>query len=155
MKQSMRVLGMMLAFGVLAYGVIEAKGRSEASASGASGAALTSGAPRVEIAFLNHSPVLAALTEVDKLLASYGEKITVIRYDLETDQGAAFEKSKRLTGHVPIAIFVNGKMEIKLKDRTVKFYSFPKGTGTFMVASGSWTVEDLRQAIDQALGTGK
>jgi hypothetical protein len=153
MKRSLWVLGTILVFGVVACGVIEAKGRSETS--GVSGAVLTSGAPRVEIAFLNHSPVLAALTEVDKLLASYGEKITVIRYDLETDQGAAFEKSKRLAGHVPIAIFINGAMEIKLTDRTVKFYSFPKGTGTFMVASGSWTVEDLRQAIDQALGTGK
>ncbi len=46
-------------------------------------------------------------------------------------------------------------MEVKLKDRTVKFFSFPQGKGTFMVASGSWTVEDLRQTIDQALSRSK
>jgi hypothetical protein len=109
----------------------------------------------VEIAFLNHSPVLMALTNVDALLASYGDKVAVTRYDLETDQGAQFAKSKRLIGHVPIAIFINGSMEIKLKDRAVKFFSFPEGKGTFMVASGSWTVEDLRQAIDQALSRAK
>ena len=113
------------------------------------------GSPRVEIAFLSHPPVITALTEVDKLLASYGEKLTVIRYDLETDAGAAFAKSKGLRGHFPIAIFINGASDIRLKDRTVKFYSFPQGTGTFMVASGSWTADDLRQAIDQALSRPK
>ena len=138
----------------LGLAVVACSGRSESS-SGPSAAGASGGAPKVEIAFLNHSPVLMALTDVDTLLASYGDKITVTRYDLETDQGAQFAKSRRLTGHVPIAIFINGSMEIKLKDRSVKFYSFPQGKGTFMVASGSWTVEDLRQAIDQALSRAK
>jgi hypothetical protein len=96
-----------------------------------------------------------ALTDVNALLASYGDKVTVTRYDLETDHGAQFAKSKQLTGHVPIAIFINGSMDIKLKDHSVKFFSFPEGKGTFMVASGSWTVEDLRQAINQALSRAK
>jgi hypothetical protein len=138
----------------LGLAVVACSGRSQNS-SGPSAAGAATGTPKVEIAFLNHSPVLMALTDVDTLLASYGDKVTVIRYDLETDQGAQFAKSKRLTGHVPIAIFINGSMDIKLKDRSVKFFSFPQGKGTFMVASGSWTAEDLRQAIDQALSRTK
>jgi hypothetical protein len=118
-------------------------------------AATATGAPKIEIVFLNHPPVISALTEVNTLLASYGDKITVIRYDLDTDTGAAFAKSRKPVGHIPIAIFVNGAMEIKLVDRTVKFYSFPQGKGTFMVASGSWTVEDLRRSIDLALSRAK
>ncbi len=155
MKQSARFLGAMLAFSVVACGVAGGSGRSEGSSSSSSPAAAVAGTPKVEIAFLNHSPVLTALKDVDKLLASYGDKITVIRYDLETDEGAAFAKGKRLTGHVPLAIFINGAMEVKLNDRTVKFYSFPEGKGTFMVASGSWTVEDLRQILDQAVSRGQ
>jgi hypothetical protein len=150
MKWHLRFLVTLLAFTVVACSG-RCSGRSENSSSDSSPTTATPGAPKVEIAFLNHPPVLGALTEVDKLLASYGDKVVVIRYDLETDQGAQFAKSKGLTGHVPLAIFVNGAMEIKLKDRTVKFYSFPQGKGTWMVASGSWTVEDLRQTIDQAL----
>lgn len=146
MKWSVRILGVMLAFSIVAC-----NGHSQGGSSGSSSAASSAGTPKVEIAFLNHPPVLGALTEVDKLLASYGDKVTVIRYDLETDQGAAFAKSRRLSGHVPLAIFVNGEMEVRLNDRTVKFYSFPQGKGTWMVASGSWTVEDLRQILDQAL----
>jgi hypothetical protein len=150
MKRSARFLGVLVVLGIVACG-----GRSEGASAGVSAATAAAGVPRVEIAFLNHPPVITALTEVDKLLASYGDKITVTRYDLETDQGAAFAKSKGLHGHVPIEIFINGASDITLKDRTVKFYSFPQGTGTFMVASGSWTVDDLKQAIDQALSRTK
>lgn len=146
MKRTARFLGALVVLGIVACG-----GHSE----GASEAPSASGVPRVEIAFLNHPPVISALREVDKLLVSYGDKIEVIRYDLETDQGAAFAKSKRLTGHFPIAILINGASEIKLKDRTVEFFSFPQGAGSAMVASGSWTVDDLRQAIDRSLGRAK
>ena len=149
MKSRIRFLAIFFGLAVVAC-----SGRSENS-SGPSAAGAATGTPKVEIAFLNHSPVLTALTDVDTLLASYGDKVTVTRYDLETDKGAQFATSRRLTGHVPIAIFINGSMEIKLKDRSVKFFSFPQGKGTFMVASGSWTVEDLRQAIDQALTRAK
>ncbi|OGP55264.1 MAG: hypothetical protein A2162_08520 [Deltaproteobacteria bacterium RBG_13_52_11b] len=136
-------------------GIVACDGRSEGAPAGSSAPPSASGVPKVEIALLNHPPVINALTEVDKLLVSYGDKIEVIRYDLETDQGAAFAKSKRLTSHFPIAIFINGASDIKLKNRTVKFFSFPQGTGTFMVTSGSWTVDDLRQAIDQSLSRAK
>lgn len=150
MKRPVRLFVILLALACVTCG-----GRSKGSATGPASATGARGSAEVEIAFLNHPPVLAALTDVDKLLVSYGDKVTVVRYDLETDQGAAFAKSKHLVGHVPIAIFVNGAMEVKLKDRTVKFFSFPQGKGTFMVASGSWTAEDLRQAIDQALSSAK
>jgi hypothetical protein len=123
------------------------------AAAGSRLAGAAPGRPRIEIAFLNHSPVLAALVDADKLLASYGDRIEIIRYDLETEQGEQFIKGKKLAGHVPIAIFVNGTMEVKLKIRNVKFYSFPEGAGTQMMAGGSWTVDDLRQAIERALGS--
>jgi hypothetical protein len=150
MKKSAPVLA-----AILVLGLAGCSGRSEGTRASSSVAPAAPGVPRVEIAYLNHGPVITALSDVDKLLASYGNKISVTRYNLETDQGTAFAKSKGLTGHFPIAIFVNGASEIKLKDRSVKFFSFPKGTGTFMIASGSWTADDLRQAIDQALSGAK
>jgi hypothetical protein len=140
---------------ILVIAAFSCSGRAQGKALGSVPATVAPGVPKIEIAFLNHGPVISALAETDKLLASYGDKIAVVRYDLETEQGAQFMKDKKLAGHVPIAIFVNGAMDIKLKDHTVKFYSFPQGKGTFMVASGSWTVDDLRQAIDQALSAAR
>ena len=64
-------------------------------------------------------------------------------------------KARGCTAMFRLQFLSMGLSDIKLKDRTVKFYSFPQGTGTFMVASGSWTVDDLKQAIDQALSRTK
>ena len=65
-------------------------------------------------------------------------------------EGEAFAKAKELTGHTPLAIFVNGSMQFTLNGRTVKFYSFPQGQGTGMVPDGGWTIQDLQQVLDEA-----
>ena len=113
-------------------------------------AAAKPGAATVEVAYLNHPPLRPILAEVDQLLAKYGDRVSVTRYDFDTDEGDAFAKAKGLTGHTPLAIFVNGSMEFTLDGRTVKFYSFPQGQGTGMVPEGGWTMQDLGQVLDEA-----
>jgi hypothetical protein len=110
------------------------------------------GAVTVEVAYLNHPPLRPVLSEVDKLLANYGDRVSVTRYDFDTPEGEAFAKAKELTGHTPLAIFVNGSMQFTLNGRTVKFYSFPQGQGTGMVPDGGWTIQDLQQVLDEAAG---
>jgi|SRR5579859_5055868 len=119
---------------------------------GAPAASAKPGVVTVEVAYLNHPPVRPVLSDIDKLLATYGDKVSVSRYDFDTPEGTAFAKAKGITEHTPIAIFVNGSMELTLNGRDVKFYSFPQGQGTGMVAGGAWTVQDLQQALDQATG---
>jgi hypothetical protein len=104
----------------------------------------------VEVAYLNHPPLRPVLSEVDKLLANYGDRVSVTRYDFDTPEGEAFAQAKGLTGHTPLAIFVNGSMQFTLNGRAVKFYSFPQGQGTGMVADGDWTIEDLQHVLDEA-----
>ena len=113
-------------------------------------AAAKPGAATVEVAYLNHSPVRPILAEVDQLLVKYGDRVSVTRYDFDTPEGDAFAKAKGLTEHTPLAIFVNGSMEFTLDGRAVKFYSFPKGQGNFMVPDGGWTIEDLQRVLDEA-----
>jgi hypothetical protein len=110
------------------------------------------GSLRVELAYLNHPPVMVILQQqVDPLLQGYGTKIDVIRYDLETPDGAAFIKQKGVIGHMPIAIFINGSDEATINGRKIQFLSFPQNQGTGMVPSGAWTVDDLKAALDQAV----
>jgi len=105
----------------------------------------------VEIAYLNHSPVKPVLTQVDDLLKQYGDRVQVSRYDFGTPEGETFAQDRDLTIHTPLAIFIDGSMEATIGDRTVKFYSFPQGQGTGVVDSGAWTIDDLRQALDEAV----
>lgn len=96
----------------------------------------------VEVGYLDHQPMRGVLADVDKVLASYGDTIHIVRYNLDTPEGTAFTQARNITGHTPISILVNGATEFKLADRTVRFYSFP---------GSEWQVEDLRTVIDQEI----
>ena len=111
----------------------------------------TPGVVTVDILFLNHPPVREVLTQVDPVLAAYGDKVSVTRYDFDTPEGAAFAKKNGLTGHVPLAIFVNGVQTFDVNRRKVTFESFPQGAGTGMVPDGAWTVADLDSVLQSVV----
>lgn len=106
----------------------------------------------VEIVYLNHPPVRNVLAEVDRLLATYGERVSVGRYDFDTAEGAAFAATRGITDHTPLAIFVNGSLDFTVEGRPVKFYSFPQGQGTGVVPDGAWSLADLERVLDEAAG---
>ena len=105
----------------------------------------------VEIIHLNHAPILPTVAAVEALLAEYGDRVTWQTYDFDTDEGQAFAEDHGLFDHTPIAVFIDGEMEVEVNGRPVKFYSFPQGEGVGgMVAEGGWSLDDLRAALDQA-----
>ena len=98
---------------------------------------------------MDHAPIRPVLQEVIDAVAEYGDKVTVQSYNFNTLEGTAFAEENGLSEHTPIAIFLNGEMEFEINGRTVKFYSFPQGAGTGVVAEGVWTMADLRAVLDQ------
>ena len=116
----------------------------------ACGGGQTDGPVTLEIISLDHSPIRPAVQEVLGVAAEYGDKVTTQSYHFDTPEGAAFAEERDLTEHTPIAIYVNGEIEFEVDGRSVKFYSFPQGGGTGMVAEGVWTMDDLRTVLDQA-----
>jgi hypothetical protein len=107
------------------------------------------GPVQMEIISLDHAPIRPAIQEAIDVAAEYGDKVTVQSYNFDTPEGAAFAEAHGLAEHTPIAIFVNGEMQFEVDGRPVKFYSFPQGAGTGMVAEGVWTMADLRAVLDQ------
>ena len=106
----------------------------------------------VDIIYLNHPPVIPVLDQVDTMLKSYGDKVKVTHYDFDTPEGAAFAQKMGITGHDPLAIFVNGSQSFNLDGRTVTFNSFPQGAGTGMVPDGAWTTDDLNAILKIVTG---
>jgi len=148
-KWSRFVLLLLLAGSVLGLAACAALPVGSSSAAPAS-TPLPPGTIAVDIIALNHPPLRPVLTEVDQLLAPYGAKVHVTHYDFDTPQGADFAKRKGLTGHIPLAIFVNGQDTFTLAGRKLNFVSFPQGEGTGMVADGQWTMADLDAVLKQA-----
>ena len=107
------------------------------------------GPTQVEIISLDHSPIRPAVQEVEAVVAEFGDAVVMESYNFDTPEGTAFAEEHDLDEHTPIAVFVNGEMEFEINGRFVKFYSFPQGGGTGMVAEGVWTMDDLRAVLEQ------
>jgi copper chaperone CopZ len=108
------------------------------------------GAATVDVIYMNHPPVRPVVTEIDQLLAAYGDRLSVTHYEFNQPNGQAFAKAKGLTGRTPLAIFINGSMESTVGGRPVRYYRFPKGRGLGPMANGDWTLQDLQLALEAA-----
>jgi len=94
----------------------------------------------VDLVYLNHPPVQPVLKDIDQVLADYEGKVSVSRYDADTPEGKEFTDEHDLTGHVAIAVLIDGK---------VSFKGFPTGEAPIKSAEGDWEIEDLDAALRQ------
>jgi len=103
----------------------------------------------VEILYMNHGPLLSTLKNIDNACAQYKEKITVFRYDFESEEGERFMNKKGVHQHVPLMIWIDGKNAVPVNGREIKFIGFPTGSGPASF-QGKWTIDDLRNALNAA-----
>jgi hypothetical protein len=103
----------------------------------------------VEILYMNHGPLLSTLKDIDNACAQYKDKITVSRYDFDSPEGERFMHKKGISQHIPLMIWIDGKSDVPIKGKEIKFSGFPTGSGpTFF--QGKWTMDDLRNALNKA-----
>ena len=101
------------------------------------------GSIKVEgVGFFNHSPLFLTKNAITEVCESFGDRVELSLYVEETEEGQKFMKEKNLTGHLPMALFINGSMTHKIGDRIVVFRDF---------IDKAWSKEDLRQVIESNL----
>jgi hypothetical protein len=111
-------------------------------------------APTVEIVAMAHPPVLAALKPLRDWLARQDGKLRVIELDAESPAGEKRLQSIGLTGHVPMAILIDGKPRHRRKDGSaVSFVNFPAVKESPPGIRGDWLVEDVQAAITERMNT--
>ena len=103
---------------------------------------------KVEILYMNHGPLLDSLEQIKKVFSQYGSKISISWYDFETKEGEQFMARKGVTQHVPLVIWLDGKYSISVNGKEIKLVGFPTGSGP-AAFQGKWTMDDLRQALNQ------
>ena len=103
---------------------------------------------KVEVLYMNHGPLQASLEKIKQVFSQYGNQINVSWYDFETKEGEQFMAKKGVTQHVPLVIWIDGKFAAPVNGKEIKFVGFPTGSGPAFF-QGKWTIEDLRQALNQ------
>jgi hypothetical protein len=113
--------------------------------------ALAAKAVQVEVLYMNHGPLLPSIKQIKEVFSRYGDRIAVSWYDFESREGEAFMAKKGLRQHIPLVIWIEGRPKWTVGAREVAFVGFPTGSGPAFF-QGKWTVDDLRDALDQATG---
>jgi len=105
----------------------------------------------VEIFYLPHGPVMAVLGEVEKVISEFPD-IEIREYDFEDPATRAAVERHRLTGHIPIAIFINGLDTFEVAGQQIMFRNFPRGNAFVPTLEGKWHYDDLREVFKRLSG---
>jgi hypothetical protein len=111
-------------------------------------AALAAKEVKVEVLYMNHGPLQSSLKQIKQIFSKYDGKINVSWYDFETKEGEQFMAKKGINQHIPLVIWLDGKSALSVNGKEIKFAGFPTGSGPAFF-QGKWTMEDLRQALNQ------
>ncbi len=106
---------------------------------------------KVEVLYMNHGPLQASLQEIRNIFSHYKGKITVSWYDFDSREGEDFMAKKRLTQHIPLAIWIDDQVKFQVDGKEVIFAGFPTGSGP-QFFQGKWTMADLQKVLDQLTG---
>jgi hypothetical protein len=104
----------------------------------------------LDVVYLDHPPVRAAITKVDEVVARYQNYVSVRKLNAETEEGRTLVERTRTTtdtDHLSILLLLNGRSEARVDGRTVRFEGFPEGTGPVRSVEGAWTLDQLDKAL--------
>ena len=108
---------------------------------------------RMEIFYLPHRPALAVVSEVENIAAEFNN-IDLRKYSFEDPGTEKIVKKYDLTGHMPVAIFINGRDSFTVNGQDIVLRNFPRGNAFVPTFAGAWDYEDLR-VILQGMSGGK
>lgn len=105
----------------------------------------------IEVFFLPHRPALAVVSEIEKVAAEFNN-MAIKKYSFkDPDVGKLLEKY-HLTGHMPVAIFINGRNSFTVNGQKLSLRNFPKGNAFVPMFAGEWDYSDLRMILQKASG---
>jgi hypothetical protein len=83
-----------------------------------------------------------------KIFSQYKGSVSVSWYDFDTKEGESFMAKKKITQHIPLAIWMDNQVKFKVDGKEIMFSGFPTGSGP-QFFQGKWTLADLQKALDQ------
>ena len=91
------------------------------------------------VGFFNHPPLFAARDAIVDVCKEFGEQVELVLYLEDDEDGQRFMKENNLSGHLPMALYINGSLAHQIGDRVVVFRDF---------IGRAWTKEDLMQVVE-------
>jgi hypothetical protein len=65
--------------------------------------------------------------QIKQVLSRYGDKVSPAWYDFESKEGEKFMAQKGLKQHIPLVIWIDGKVALPVDGKEIQFAGFPSG----------------------------
>ncbi len=105
----------------------------------------------VEVFYLPHPPAEAVVANIDKIVSSQ-RLVEERKISFDDSSSQSLIKKYKLEGHIPVAIFINGRDRFTIDGRKIIFRNFPKDNSFApMGLGGNWSYKDFQKALQQEL----
>ena len=94
------------------------------------------------VGFFGHPPMKPTLDAIKEACNKFTDKVDLVIYNEETEEGQKFLSEKGLSGHIPMALYVNGQNTVLVDNKNITFRDF---------VNQEWRVKDLEKAIELSL----
>lgn len=94
------------------------------------------------VGFFSHYPMQSTRQAIESACEKFGDKVELRLYDETTDEGQEFLSKVGLSGHIPMALYVDGKISHSVDGKTITFRDF---------VGQNWSGGDLEKVIDLRL----
>jgi len=100
----------------------------------------------VEVFYLPHPPIDPIRQKIKSILQKF-PKYELKEYDFDDKNNKQKIENYNLTGHIPVAIFINGTDVFLINGQKITFKNFPKGDAFVPSLEGSWDYNDLEKVL--------
>jgi hypothetical protein len=114
-------------------------------------AAAARAAIEVEIFYLPHRPAIVVVDKVAQVAAEFKD-VVLKKYSFEDRVAVKLLKKYKMTDHMPVAIFINGRDSFTVNGRSLRLINFPKGDAFVPMFAGEWDYPDLRAILKELAG---
>ncbi|MFZ5766792.1 MAG: hypothetical protein ACOY4H_14535 [Thermodesulfobacteriota bacterium] len=108
----------------------------------------------IEIFYLPHRPAMVVVGKVEQVVAEF-KNVTVKKYSFEERDTEKMLKKYKITDHMPVAVFINGRDSFTVNGHPLRLRNFPKGDAFVPMFAGEWDYTDLRVILAELSGGGK
>lgn len=105
----------------------------------------------LDIFFLPHRPAQEVVAEAEKVAAEF-KNIVIKKHSFDDPATKKLQKKYNLTGHMPVAIFINGQNTFTVKGKKISLRNFTKGNAFVPMFAGEWDYSDLRIILKKISG---
>ena len=106
---------------------------------------------QLDILYMNHGPMRPTIAQIKDLLGNYGNTVQVSWHDVDQPSGKSYMKKKKIVGHIPMLIMIDGQSDFSIDGREIQLQGFPTGASPFKRVEGNWSLDDLQLLLDKKM----